>query len=73
MTGPVWRFEAGLQRACDSCLREHAGLYVEGEVVDNELLVGRAVCPACYRQWHPALVCDNLGRPANAPAYARGR
>lgn len=71
MTGPVWRFERDLQRSCDSCMREQTGFFVEGEVVDNELLVGRAVCPDCYRRWYPALVKDDLGESSEAPAYAR--
>ena len=71
MAGPVWRFESSRKGSCSSCFRQVAGMYIEGEVEDNQLLPCRGVCHECY-QHSPALVVGGQsGARVVAPAYAR--
>jgi hypothetical protein len=51
-------------------LNEVTGVFVEGEVVNGELLDGRMVCPECYRSFHQFLVVGEHENKAPAPAYA---
>ncbi len=70
MAGPVWRFDEGREAICDVCLRECVGVYVEGEVADNELEPVRAVCPECLASMNRLVVAGETGGRATAPAYA---
>jgi len=71
MAGPVWRFICDREGTCDSCLRRCKGMYVEGEVADNELRVVRAVCPACAANVSGLVISGEDEGRAVAPAYAR--
>ena len=71
MAGPVWRFEANRVASCVVCFREARGVFIEGEVLDNELEPGRAVCPDCYRRSAGIVVAGEAGAHAPAPAYGR--
>ncbi len=71
MSGPVWRFEQGLEGTCDVCMRTVTGMFVEGRVEDNALDTDRAVCPDCYRRWTTMLVAGEKDRKSPAPAYVR--
>lgn len=70
MSGPVWRWEKDRQAVCHWCLKETTGAFVEGEVVNGELVDGRTVCADCYRSFHQVLVVGEQGGKAPAPAYA---
>ncbi len=70
MAGPVWRFDENRDAICDSCLRECKGMYVEGDVSDNELTPVRAVCPECLATMNRLVVSGETGGRAKAPAYA---
>jgi hypothetical protein len=48
MSGPVWRFEAGMTVVCDECLVETDRAYVEGAVKGAEFAPGRHLCERCY-------------------------
>ncbi|NWF99638.1 MAG: hypothetical protein HXY19_01680 [Thermoanaerobaculaceae bacterium] len=69
MSGPVWRFERELRGVCDVCLKECEGLFVEGQVADNELTASTRLCPDCYRNAGWTVVSGERGRRAPAPAY----
>jgi hypothetical protein len=71
MSGPVWRYESGTEASCAVCLRTVTGVFVEGEVADNALQIGRRVCPDCYHRLTGMLVGGELGVQAPGPAYAR--
>ena len=71
MAGPVWQFARETEAACSACFRRTSGVYLEGEVVDNELRVLRSVCPGCYAAATRLLVRGELGAPGAAPGYAR--
>jgi len=70
MAGPVWRFVSDREGTCDACMRRCRGMYVEGEVTDNELRTLRAVCPACAANAGGLVVSGEAGGRAVAPAYA---
>ncbi len=70
MSGPVWRFESELRGVCAVCLKECQGLFVEGEVADNELHVTTRLCPDCYRHTGWTVVSGERGGRAPAPPYA---
>ncbi len=70
MAGPVWRWMGELEGICDSCLRRCRGLYVEGEVADNELRSVRAVCPACAANARGLVVSGEADGRVPGPAYA---
>jgi hypothetical protein len=70
MAGPVWGFDATREAVCDSCLRACTGVYVEGEIADNELSPVRAVCPDCMARTNEFVVSGEAGGRAAAPAYA---
>jgi hypothetical protein len=70
MAGPVWRFVDDREGVCDSCLRRSKGMYVEGEVTDNELHAVRAVCRACATNVSGLVVSGEAEGRATAPAYA---
>ncbi len=70
MAGPVWRWVSDREGTCDSCLRRCKGMYVEGEVADNQLKAVRAVCPACAADAHGLVVSGEAEGRAPAPAYA---
>ncbi len=70
MSGPVWRFEGNETGACDLCLKVMTGLYVEGEVADNELRAARRICPACLQLAGPLAVSGEVGQRRPGPAYA---
>ncbi len=70
MAGPIWRYVSDLEGTCDACLRKCRGMYVEGEVADNELRAVRAVCPACAANAGGLTVSGEAGGRATAPAYA---
>ncbi len=70
MAGPVWRFDATREAVCDSCLRACTGLYVEGEIADNELSPVRVVCPDCMARTNRLVVSGEVGGRVPAPAYA---
>jgi len=70
VSGPVWRYESERHGVCGVCLEERHGLFVEGEVVDNEFRVTTCVCPDCYRRDTRVVVSGEAGRHAPAPAYA---
>jgi hypothetical protein len=70
MAGPVWRFDENMDAICDVCLRECRGMYIEGEVTDNELAPVRAVCPECLQTMNRLVVSGETGGRATAPAYA---
>jgi hypothetical protein len=55
---------------CAVCLKDAHGLFVEGEIVDNELRVTKRVCADCYRLETNAVVSGENGGRAAAPAYA---
>jgi hypothetical protein len=71
MSGPVWRFEAATEASCSVCYRAVSGVYVEGEIADNQMHVGRRVCPECYGRLTRMLVRGELGRRSTGPAYVR--
>lgn len=71
MSGPVWRFEPAAEGLCDVCLREAVGLFVEGEVKDNELRTARRVCPSCLHGAGPLVINGEAGTRQTGPAYAR--
>ena len=71
MAGPVWRFARGAEATCGVCFRRANEVYVEGEVVDNELRPLRSVCPACFAAATGLLVRGEVGHQAGAPGYAR--
>lgn len=73
MAGPVWRFDPEREGVCDACLRRCKGMYVEGEVADNELRPVRAVCPACMAGENGLVISGEAGSRATAPAYAHNR
>ena len=70
MAGPVWRFMKDMAGSCAACLRRCKGMYVEGEVVDNELSAVRAVCPNCAENINGLVVSGEAGGRGVAPAYA---
>ncbi len=70
MSGPVWRFEPGAAGLCDICFREAVGLFVEGDVLDNELQPTRRVCPPCLRAAGNLLISGEGGTRRPGPAYA---
>jgi hypothetical protein len=70
MAGPVWRFDEHKEGICDVCLRECTGMYIEGQVVDNELTAVRAVCPECLTSMNRLVVSGESNDRAKAPAYA---
>ncbi len=70
MSGPVWRFEKERHGVCLVCLQESQGLFVEGEVVDNEFQPCRTVCPDCYQRDSWGVVRGERGARPGAPAYA---
>jgi hypothetical protein len=70
MAGPVWRFDENKDTICDICLRECKGVYVEGDVADNELTPVRAVCPDCMARSDRLVVAGETNERAKAPAYA---
>lgn len=70
MSGPVWRWEKDRQAVCHWCLSQVTGVFVEGEVVDSQLVEGRLVCPGCYTTFREFLVAGERGGKAPAPAYA---
>jgi hypothetical protein len=70
MSGPVWRYEGDLRSSCDHCLREAAGLFVEGEVRDAGHHAERRICGDCYRSGGAMLVRGERGKRVPAPAYA---
>lgn len=70
MSGPVWRFESSETGVCDLCLKVATGLYVEGEVADNELCAARRICPSCLRASGPLVISGEAGRRRSGPAYA---
>ena len=71
MSGPVWRFESGMEATCAACYRTVTGVFTEGQVEDNDFRIERRVCPDCYLRINRLLVHGELGRHADAPAYAR--
>lgn len=73
MSGPVWRFESALRGACDVCLSEVTGLFIEGEIDDGTLAPGRKVCPACVADRNELVVTGELGKQIAGPAYGHGR
>lgn len=70
MAGPVWRFERETEATCGTCFRKVSGVFVEGEIVANEMRAMRSVCPECYRRATRMVVHGELGRPVGAPGYA---
>ncbi|MBZ5588149.1 MAG: hypothetical protein LAO05_06260 [Acidobacteriia bacterium] len=70
MAGPVWRFVTDKEGVCDSCLRRSRGMYVEGEVTDNELRAVRALCRTCAEDVKGLVVSGETAGRAVAPAYA---
>jgi len=46
-------------------------VFVEGEIVGNEMQTLRRICPECYHRDTRMLVRGELGRPVDAPGYAR--
>ena len=70
MAGPVWRFASDREGVCDSCLRRCRGMYVEGEVVDNELRGVRMICRSCAAAVGGLTVSGEDTGHAVAPAYA---
>ncbi len=70
MAGPVWRFVSDREGICDSCLRRSRGVYVEGEVADNELRPVRLLCRDCAEDPGGLAVSGERGERAVAPAYA---
>ena len=70
MAGPVWRFVKDSEGVCDSCLRRSRGMYVEGEVSDNELRPVRLICRSCAGDPTGLAVSGEAGNRAAAPAYA---
>jgi hypothetical protein len=73
MAGPVWQFDAKREGICDSCLRRCTGMFVEGEVADNQLEAVRVVCPDCISSVKELIVSGEIGGEAKAPAYAHDR
>jgi hypothetical protein len=71
MAGPVWRFAAEREGTCDSCLRTIKGMFIEGEVAENELEPVRLVCPECISRMKGLVVSGEVGGHARSPAYAR--
>jgi hypothetical protein len=71
MSGPVWRYEGATEASCAVCFRTVTGVFVEGEVADNDFHVDRRVCPDCYGRLTALLVRGELGRQTAGPAYAR--
>lgn len=70
MAGPVWRFAKDREGVCDSCLRRSLGMFVEGEVSDNELRAVRLICRSCAEDAAGLAVSGEAGNRAVAPAYA---
>jgi hypothetical protein len=73
VSGPVWHFERGVRAACDVCLRESEGLYVEGSMSDNSLRPRRRVCQTCYDRSHDLIVAGEVGERSVSPAYVGQR
>ena len=46
------------------------GMFVEGEVVDNELEPVRVVCPDCLSRTNELAVSGEIGGSRQGPAYA---
>jgi len=70
MAGPVWRFASDREGVCDSCMRRVRGMYVEGDVADNELHGVRLICRACAENASGMVVSGEDAGRAVAPAYA---
>ena len=70
MAGPVWKFDAHATGACDFCLREVEGMFVEGEVVDNALAPVRRICRDCFGRDAALVVEGELDGRVPGPAYA---
>ena len=70
MAGPIWRYLGDTEGVCDSCLRRCTGMYVEGDVADNELRPVRCLCPACAEDAAGLAISGEAGGRAVAPAYA---
>ena len=70
MAGPVWRFERETDATCSTCFRRVSGVFVEGEIVANEMQAVRSVCLDCYQRATRMVVHGELGRPVSGPGYA---
>jgi hypothetical protein len=70
MSGPVWRFEPGAAGLCDICFRNTIGMFVEGDVIDNQLQPTRRVCSTCMESAGPLVVRGEAGIRRPGPAYA---
>lgn len=73
MSGPVWRYEKSEVGICDVCFREYTGLFVEGEVRDNQLFAVRRVCPSCLGPGGTLVLNGEAGIRRPGPAYAEQR
>jgi hypothetical protein len=73
MAGPVWKFDAEREGVCDNCLRRRKGMYVEGEVAENELDPVRLVCPDCIARYKRLVISGEARGHARGPAYAHTR
>lgn len=70
MSGPVWRFEGSEAGVCDVCFRDTTGVFVEGEVVGNQLQPTRRVCPPCLQAAGDLVISGEAGTRRPGPAYA---
>ncbi len=70
MAGPVWRFDETKEAICNSCLRRRKGMFVEGEVEDNDLHPVRLVCRECSARTAGLVVSGELDGRVPGPAYA---
>ncbi len=73
MAGPVWRFEREREGVCDNCLRRMKGMFVEGQIADNELQPVRMLCPDCIGRYTRLVISGERPGHAPGPAYAHNR
>ncbi|MFH1176124.1 MAG: hypothetical protein V1750_01860 [Acidobacteriota bacterium] len=69
MSGPVWRHEPSLSARCDACQQSVTGIFVEGEIRQNEFAPRRRLCPDCYRSGYRMEMRGEGGRRIGAPGY----
>jgi len=70
MSGPVWRYEPSAAGPCDVCFRDTSGMFVEGDVIDNELQPTRRICPTCMNSAGSLVIRGEAGTRRPGPAYA---
>jgi hypothetical protein len=73
MAGPVWRFDAEREAVCDNCLRRRRGMFIEGDVAENELEPVRLVCSDCIARYKRLVISGEATGHARGPAYAHTR